>query len=500
MIVLSITRAALCTILAAVPALVSAHASAIEVQLWQPYGAPTVYQPDARVPGDGALRIEPRTVPGAIWTSGAGLPLPTALRAGERVTSAFWARADRQAHVVATIQGGAPAYSALSVTGIDLTSAWRRYTITGVAPRDLPAGSQSLTVQAGQARAAVSLGPVAFFRGRPTAAVVRSAFAAFHAVSVARDVRVASDPGVVLAGTLRTPVGHGSGPFPLAILLQGQGPNGRGGFTQLSERLLANGVATLEYDKRGIGASTGPYKEDQEALTRDALSWVAAMRKQPEIDGKRIALVGHSQGGTIAPAVAAIDPQIRALVTFAGPVGDGIDLFRRSMREQLIASGHAEAKVVPLVEATVRLIEGRLAGASPIVIAPLRTTVLDGFVANGFTPQQAAGALAVIDREEIYGITQVRTASDLRVLHIPVLAIFASLDPLVMASSNAQAARDALLGNPAASVVVLDGLSHWFQDGAKTGSAAEVPTLGPNLGSPRAVSLAGDWLRDALSR
>jgi pimeloyl-ACP methyl ester carboxylesterase len=500
MIVSSITRAALCTLLVAVPALVSAHARAIEVQRWQPYGAPIVYQPDAGVPGDGALRIEARTVPGEIWSSGAGLPLQIALRAGERVTAAFWARADRQAHVAATIQGGAPGYTALSITGLDLTSAWRRYTITAVAPRDLSAGSQSLTVQAGQARAAVSLGPVAFFRGRPTAAAVRNAFAGFQAGSVAQDIRVASDPGVVLAGTLRTPVGYGSGPFALAILIQGHGPNGRGGFTRLSERLLANGVATLEYDKRGIGGSTGIYQEDEEALTRDAVSWVAAMRKQPEIDGKRIALVGHSQGATIAPAVAASDPQIRALVTFAGPVGDGVDLFRRSMREQLVASGHADATVVPLVEATARLIEARLAGASPVVTTPLRTTVLDGFVANGFTPQQAEGALAVLDRDEIYGIARVRTASDLRVLHIPVLAIFGSLDPLVRVPGNAEAARRALSGNPAARVVVLNGLSHWFQEGAKTGSEAEVPTLGPNLGSPRAVSLAGNWLRDVLSR
>ena len=81
---------------------------------------------------------------------------------------------------------------------------------------------------------------------------------------------------------------------------------------------------------------------------------------------------------------------------------------------------------------------------------------------------------------------------------MPVLAVFGSKDPLVVAADEAPAARAALAGNPRARVVVLDGLSHWFQEGASTGGEGEVATLGPNLGSPRAVALASDFLRQAL--
>lgn len=498
MILPAIVRPTFCVLLAALSAPVLAQSSAVEVGRWQPYGAPSTYQRDARVPGGGTLRIEPRPTPGEVWSSGAGLLIPAALPTGERITAALWARAERPAHVTVTIQGGAPAYVALSVTDIDLTPNWRSYTITGVAQRDLPASSQSLTVQVGRAATAVSLGPVAFLPGHPSAAFVRDAFAGLRALSVAQDVRVSSDPGVVLAGTLRTPEGHGTGPFPLAILIQGHGPNGRGGYTKLSDRLLADGIATLEYDKRGIGASTGTYDEDIPPLTRDAAAWIAAMRHRPQIDGRRIALVGHSQGGVIAPAVAAADPTIKAVVTLAGSVGDGLPYLRRAIHNQMITAGLPEAVVAPVVDATGTLLQARSDGQDAETIARLRKALTDRFEAAGFSHPQAQEAVDKIDVKEAWRANELRSASDLRQLRMPVLAVFGSRDPLVVASEEAPEARRVLAGNPRAEVVVLEGLSHWFQEGAQTGGEAEVAKLGPNLGSPRAVSLTGDWLRDVL--
>lgn len=477
-----------------------AQAQAIQqfdVGNWQVYGTTPLFGRDAAVPGGGVVEAAPRTVPGEIWSSGATMIVPLSLKAGERVGAVFWARAAQPDRVTVTIQGGAPTYASLALDRIDLTPRWRRYTIGGVAPADLAAGSQFLTVQLGRAGAVTSLGPVAFLRGAVDAAKVERAFEGFEPAQVAQDVRIVSDPGVVLAGTLRTPTGSGPGPFPLAILIQGHGPNG--GFAVLMKRLLADGIATLEYDKRGIGASTGTYEEDTERLTRDAAAAVAAMRQRPEIDDARIALVGHSQGGAIGPAVAGADPRIAALVTIAGPVGDGLGLFRRSMGEQLVAAGHAQATVTPLVDASAALIQARVGGGNAAAIESRRAAVIAGFVANGFTPDQASGAIAAFDRKEVYGIAQVHTASDLRSLRIPVLALFGSLDPLVVAPGNAAAARDALAHNPAGKVVVLEGLSHWFQDGATTGAEAEVAALGPNFGSSRAVTLVGDWLRDVLT-
>uniref|UniRef100_UPI0002630411 hypothetical protein n=1 Tax=Sphingomonas elodea TaxID=179878 RepID=UPI0002630411 len=74
-----------------------------------------------------------------------------------------------------------------------------------------------------------------------------------------------------------------------------------------------------------------------------------------------------------------------------------------------------------------------------------------------------------------------------------------SKDPLVVASDEAAEARKALANNPRGQVVVLEGLSHWFQEGAVTGGEEEVARLGPNAGSPRLVSLVGDWLQNVLT-
>jgi pimeloyl-ACP methyl ester carboxylesterase len=281
-------------------------------------------------------------------------------------------------------------------------------------------------------------------------------------------------------------------------MIQGHGPNGRGGFDVLMRRLLADGIATLDYDKRGIGASTGVYKEDAERLTADAAAVVAAMRRRKDIDGVRIALVGHSQGGIIAPAAAAADPTIAAVVMLAGSVGDGLPYLQRAIHSQLFAAGLPEAKAAPAVGAVVALLQARIDHAAADIIAPLRAAVVARFEAAGFPPPQAQGALAMIDTEEAWNVNKLHSASDLHHLRMPVLAVFGTKDRSVVAAEEAPAARAALAGNPKGQVVVIEGLSHWFKEGAKTGSEAENDTLGPNLGSPRLVKLTADWLDDVL--
>jgi hypothetical protein len=80
---------------------------------------------------------------------------------------------------------------------------------------------------------------------------------------------------------------------------------------------------------------------------------------------------------------------------------------------------------------------------------------------------------AMIDTEEAQGANKLHSASDLRAIHCPVLAVFASKDPLVIAADEAAQARLALADNPRGNVVVLDGLSHWFQEGAVTGGEGD---------------------------
>ncbi|RYD54761.1 MAG: alpha/beta fold hydrolase [Sphingomonadales bacterium] len=487
----------------AIGVVVAGPANAQQLQIhgishWQIYGTTTAYGHDGKVPGGGTVAVRPRMAPGEPWTSGAGMAVPGEIASGERVTAIFWARAARPIRVTVGLQGGEPDYARFAAMEVALTPAWQQVSVTGVAPRGFATGSQSLSVPLGLASAEVVLGPVAFLRGDVERTAVARAFADFRPPEIAIDVRVPSAPGVILAGTLHLPTGHGSGPFPLAVLIQGHGPNGRGGFPEIIKRLTADGIAALEYDKRGIGQSTGTYEENIERLIADAAAAVAAMRQRPEIDGSRIALVGQSQGGVIAPAVAAADPTIATVIALAGSVGDGLPYLRRAIYSQMLIAGWPKTKVRPAVDAAMTLLQARIDGKDAGTIEALRAAVIERFEAVGFPRPMVEGALAMIDTKEAWQAHKLRSASDLKALHIPVLAVFGTKDPLVVASDEAPAARAALANNPRARVVVLDGLSHWFQEGAITGGEAEVAKLGPNLGSPRLVTLVGDWLREVL--
>ena len=154
---------------------------------------------------------------------------------------------------------------------------------------------------------------------------------------VAEDVRIPGPVGT-LAGTLTKP--HGAkGRLPAVVTISGSGQQDRdeyipfaGGirmFREVADTLGRRGIAVLRIDDRGIGGSTGgetlanATSEDFANDIRAALSW---LRTRADIDPARLALVGHSEGGAIAPMVAATDSLLRAMVVMAGPGEPAIEL------------------------------------------------------------------------------------------------------------------------------------------------------------------------------
>src|SRR5581483_2057257 len=143
--------------------------------------------------------------------------------------------------------------------------------------------------------------------------------------------------GHTLGGTLLLPkTGHK--PFPAVITITGSGQQTRDEpiplpglenykpFRQIAEALASNGIAVLRVDDRGVGKSTG-LEGLKEATTfdfaDDTRAQVAYLRTRPEIDPNRIGLIGHSEGGVIAPIVASTDPKIAAIALMAGTAKTG---------------------------------------------------------------------------------------------------------------------------------------------------------------------------------
>lgn len=127
-----------------------------------------------------------------------------------------------------------------------------------------------------------------------------------------------------LAGTLTLPK-TGAAPYPAAVLISGSGSQDRDGtglgdiYRKIAERLSSAGVAVLRVDDRGAGASSMPTRptsyRDLVADTRAAFEYVAARK---EIDPKRVALVGHSEGALTALLITSEDTRVAAVAVLAG--------------------------------------------------------------------------------------------------------------------------------------------------------------------------------------
>ena len=106
---------------------------------------------------------------------------------------------------------------------------------------------------------------------------------------------------------------------------------------QVADTLGRRGVAVLRMDDRGINGSGGDLVKATSAdFADDIRAGIAYLRTRPEIDGGRIGLIGHSEGGMIGPMVAASDPKVKAVVLMAGPAYTGqkiIDFQLRNLVE-----------------------------------------------------------------------------------------------------------------------------------------------------------------------
>ena len=149
----------------------------------------------------------------------------------------------------------------------------------------------------------------------------------------AEDVSVHTPQELTLTGTLTLPtVRHGR--VPAVVTITGSGTQDRDErisivegyrpFWQIADTLARRGIATLRLDDRGMnGSSAGPANATSADYANDIRAALAYLRTRPEIDGSRLGLVGHSEGGMIAPMVAATDPGLKGIVLLAGPAYTG---------------------------------------------------------------------------------------------------------------------------------------------------------------------------------
>jgi dienelactone hydrolase len=168
---------------------------------------------------------------------------------------------------------------------------------------------------------------------------------------------------ISLAGTLTLPEKEGN--FPVVILISGSGAQNRDEellghkpFLVISDHLTRNGIGVLRYDDRGVGKSEGDFKSATSAdFATDVESAIAYLKTRKEIDKQKIGLMGHSEGGLIAPMVASQSEDVSFIVLLAGTGlrGDKIILLQQALIAK--ADGTSESDIKDATDAFTKAVD-----------------------------------------------------------------------------------------------------------------------------------------------
>ena len=306
---------------------------------------------------------------------------------------------------------------------------------------------------------------------------------------------------IALAGTLTLP--RGQGPFPAAILLSGSGPHdrdeslvGHRPFLVLADYLTRKGIAVLRFDKRGVGKSTGDYANaTTEDFAGDAEAALAYLKTRKEIDGKKIGLIGHSEGGMIAPLVAAHSSDVAWVVLLAGPGLKGEDTLLLQSELILKTAGVSDdqiAKTREFNKQTYALVRQEKDPA--ILQAKLSGLVQSSGLSASLPPAALQSQVRLMVSPWFRFFLDYDPLPALQKTMCPVLALNGEKDLQVSPKENLAKIQKALQdgGNKDFQTTELPGLNHLFQH-CPTGSPTEYGGIQETM-APEALNAVSDWV------
>ncbi|OZM77537.1 S9 family peptidase [Pseudonocardia sp. MH-G8] len=304
--------------------------------------------------------------------------------------------------------------------------------------------------------------------------------------------------GVELAGTLALPASQR--PAPAVLLISGSGPQDRDSalfghrpFLVMSEALTRAGYAVLRVDDRGVGGSGGVLdKATYGELVADITAGVEFLRARPEVDPAQVGLLGHSEGGVLAP-LAAGQTGAAFVVSLAGPAVSGEEVLvaqNRTLFTQLGRLADAEAQVAYVRELTRLLRVGDTDSARVLARREIGRQLELMPPEQRPTPEQIEAQLPVTPY--FRSLVLHDPAPSLRALRVPVLAVYGGKDVQVPATQSAPAARELLAAGPDATVCTFPQLNHLMQP-AVTGAPAEYASI-PTAIDPEVLDLVSGWL------
>jgi len=316
---------------------------------------------------------------------------------------------------------------------------------------------------------------------------------------------------VRLVGNLTIP--DTDGPFPAVVLISGSGPQDRDGAIEgffpgyrpsrdLAMGLARHGIASLRYDERGVGESTGSHAlASGSEFANDAAAAFRRLRRIPDIDRERVGFVGHSEGASIAAMVAARTADVAFIVALAGPGVSGYELGLAQSEHALRAAGLEgeayETAMAAVKEQYTLVRDGDWAKLESMVREVLPAQL------ESMSPEARArlGTEEDIIDEELsrmkhwarFFVTH-DPSDDWARVRAPSLILLGELDVQVSVALNLAPLERALRRSAVDdwSVRVVPQANHLFQR-AQTGAVEEYVTLPPHV-SPDVIEAISSWI------
>ena len=299
-------------------------------------------------------------------------------------------------------------------------------------------------------------------------------------------VRIPSN-GFSLAGTLSKPAAASPSPLPAVVLVGGSGPADRDGLAfgipilgQLAGALADAGFIVIRYDKRGVGQSGGrPESAGLGDFSDDQRAAMKFLTGRKDVDAKRIAVVGHSEGGLVSLLSADKEKRLAAVVLLATPGISGADFVLAQQQHLLSRSNLPDADKQTRIDLQKRINEAAMTGKG----------------LEAFPPD----VRRQIDNAEFQSLLNTDPAKLVPRVRQPILIVQGMLDTQVEPANADRLEALARERKPPATVdvVKLPGVNHLLTP-ATTGEADEYASLPDKHVSPAVSAAVVEWLKKTL--
>ena len=322
---------------------------------------------------------------------------------------------------------------------------------------------------------------------------------------------------ILLAGTLTIPKEEKK--YPAVILLTGSGPQNRDEeiygfkiFQKIADYLTRRGIAVLRYDDRGVGGSTGnTMQSTTEDFAGDAQAAIDFLKKQKNIDPKKIGFLGHSEGAIIAPMVAANSNDVAFMVLMSGTGVNGGEVLLEQQKLILKASGVADSLINQNLELQKEINKAlnnnkdlndirndiqTFAEKDYETLSPdIKASIKDK---KAYINSTVQSQIMVFNNPWFKYFINYDPAPALQKVKVPVLITFGELDLQVPVNQNKPKMEEALRlgGNNNFKSIIFPKANHLYQE-AKTGSPGEYNELEKEF-VPGFLEKIGDWIEQIV--